>query len=216
MNRARFYRDKYFNSGYMQIGMSHIFLGVVAVGSVFQYLNMYMNFHDTFSEFKQTSQYKTEWKRLASELSSSAARAGASVKKKAALKPGQDDAVDKAVDDELRNLLVAGGSLLVPSVRRVMLVQVFTVPMWLAQLAGAQASWYYRYQVLKRPYSEEDKMMLTEKTLRRLDEGDLWGSMSQGEREEMSRKEVWVPAKFEAWQKEVEVRAGGGKRRQRF
>ena len=36
LNRARFYRDKYFNSGYMQVGMSHIFLGVVAIGSVFQ------------------------------------------------------------------------------------------------------------------------------------------------------------------------------------
>ena len=31
-------------------------------------------------------------------------------------------------------------------------------------------------------------MMLTEKTLRRLDGGDLWGSMGEGEREEVSQR----------------------------
>jgi hypothetical protein len=49
-------------------GMTHIFLGVIFLGSVFQYLNMYMNYHDNFSEFKQTSQYKTEFKRLSAEM----------------------------------------------------------------------------------------------------------------------------------------------------
>jgi hypothetical protein len=48
-------------------------------------------------------------------------------KKKGGLKPGQDDAVDKAVDDEVRKALIAGGSLAVPSVQNTMLVQVFTV-----------------------------------------------------------------------------------------
>ena len=31
------------------------------------------------------------------------------------------------------------------------------VPLWLAKLAAAQGWWYYRYQVLKQPYSAEDK-----------------------------------------------------------
>ena len=225
LNRARFYRDKYFNSGYLQIGVSHILLGVVAVVSVFQYLNKYMNYHDDFSEFKQTSQYKTEWKRLASELSGGGAAGagggngsakGMSTKKKGAMKPGQDAAVDKAVDDEIRKQLVAGGALLVPSVRHVLFVQIFTVSVRLARLAAAQAWWYYRYQLLKRPYTLADKKMLTEKTLRRLDGGELWSSMEDEEREAVSKREVWIPAKFEAWQREMEAKSGGGRRRQRF
>lgn len=59
-----------------------------------------------------------------------------------------------------------------------MLVQVFTVPLWLAGLLVAQGWWYYRYQVRKMPYSKADMKMLTEKTLRRLDGGDLWSSLA--------------------------------------
>mmetsp|Transcript_38842 Transcript_38842/g.62226 ORF Transcript_38842/g.62226 Transcript_38842/m.62226 type:complete len:195 (+) Transcript_38842:53-637(+) len=75
-NRARFFRDKYFNSGYMQVGLSHVFLGFLAVGSLFQYLNTYMNYHDNLAALKASSWYKTEWKRLAAERSSSTSKSG--------------------------------------------------------------------------------------------------------------------------------------------
>ena len=115
----------------------------------------------------------------------------------------------------VRKQLVDEGALLVPSVRRVLFVQMVTVPVWLAQLAAAQAWWYYRYQVLKKPYSAEDKKMLTEKTLRRLDGGELWSSMGEEERLAVSDREVWIPSKFEAWQREIESKNTTGRRRQR-
>lgn len=214
LNRARFYRDKYFNAGYLQIGLAHIFLGVVAVGSVFQYLNMHSNYAEDFTAFKLTSHYKTEWKRVAAELKLGGGNGNG--KKHAALKPGRDAAVDKAVDDRLRAMLVKGGSLTVPSLRRTMAVQVFTVPIWLLRALAAQLWWYWRYQVRKLPYSDADKAMLAEKTLRRLDGGELWRSMGEEERAEVRDREVWVPENFVRWQRELEARSPGGKRRQRY
>ena len=40
--------------------------------------------------------------------------------------------------------------------------------------------------------------------------------MSEVEREEVSQREVWIPANFAAWQKEMEAKSAGGRRRQRF
>mmetsp|Transcript_36170 Transcript_36170/g.89123 ORF Transcript_36170/g.89123 Transcript_36170/m.89123 type:complete len:329 (+) Transcript_36170:164-1150(+) len=222
LNRARFYRDKYFNSGYMQVGITHIFLGLVVMASMFQYMNMVANYHSNFDEFKLTSQGKTERKRIAAEMAASSGNGGGSGNGngngKAGKKPRFDAAVDKAVDAELRRLLIAGGSLLVPTVRRVALVQLFTVPFAVVKFAvpfaAKQASWYYRYSVRKQPYSPADRLMLTEKTLSRLDGGAAWEGMGDAEREAVSTRDVWVPANFQTWLRETEKAGAGGKRRQ--
>mmetsp|Transcript_8631 Transcript_8631/g.25931 ORF Transcript_8631/g.25931 Transcript_8631/m.25931 type:complete len:307 (+) Transcript_8631:110-1030(+) len=145
-----------------------VLFGIVSILTLLHYLNMSLNYKSAMRRIKDTPDYK---ERVA-----------------ALVKNGEAHNIDEAEAKIKISIVGFFGptTLRKPTWRDLLFIQ---APVGLARFLYRVVRWQVRYKLMKKEYTEEDKIMLIKKAFQ-LDETD-WEEIPESDKEEMISRKVW-------------------------
>jgi DnaJ family protein C protein 25 len=84
-----------------------------------------------------------------------------------------------------------------PKVEELLLVRMALLPVAVSKWVARHARWVWKYWVLKQPYDEEARILLSCRTLN-IQRG-LWDHQPEKLRTFILEREIWVPANYKAF-----------------
>lgn len=217
-NRMRFYQFRYSRSDWRLV-----ILGAVALLSVLTFVSQRHKYHLYLDHLRESPDFlaraedeawaAVEAAREAAKGGESgspgpAAASGARRRKgkkevEAELTPAEEalfvEVQSAALERIVREVRIVG-SHHAPSVTDLFAVQLVLLPWRLGRGLWWYAQWYVRHSLRGEPYDAEERVYLTRRQLQ-LDE-DAWELTKPEEREDVLKRELWVPANWEAFLKE--------------
>ncbi|CAK4722403.1 unnamed protein product [Aphanomyces euteiches] len=183
-----------------------IAVGFVLFLSVVQYLAQSHRHKQALAYFRQSDEVKRKAKLIQADRSRTdeGKAKRASVKDKKQRKEQERAELEEIIDDLMANLEITGGYSK-PRVANLLAVRIAVFPFTIAKYLAWQITWWYRYSVRGLPYSKEDVQYLTLKALG-ITEDYFLSEQFVEDREEVLRRELWVPENLEEYQKDLETR----------
>ncbi|KAH7640607.1 dnaj domain containing protein [Dermatophagoides farinae] len=116
-------------------------------------------------------------------------------KLKEELKQEEEACIRKVIEDKMN----IKGAYSKPSYKDILWVQLFLIPVFIAQYIYWHARWIYKFDIKKEPLGEEEKHYIMRKFMN-LSEFQ-WAQKDQYEIDEYMREELWIRENFEPWKK---------------
>ncbi|KAH9606674.1 hypothetical protein KSS87_014883 [Heliosperma pusillum] len=212
-NTARYYRAYYGH----KTDTRAVLIGLLLILSGFQYVNqwtrienrddsiidmIFINLNDSeallrasvfvaLEMVKKTPAYKNKLRALELE------RSGGVTNKKKNNKTDKKK-VDEDLSKEL-DLQINGAEK--PSVWSLLGVQFVLLPYTLCKLLLWHGGWFWRYKVMKAPYSSEDASYLTQRSLSV--PATAWENMDETRKEELIQRQLWLKPNMESYMSEM-------------
>ncbi|EEF43924.1 chaperone protein dnaJ 50 [Ricinus communis] len=186
-NTARYYRAYYGHKTDPRI----VLVGLLLILSGFQYLNQLTRYNQAVEMVKKTPAYKNRLRALELERSG-----GTTTKKKG------NRQMDKKMEEDLSKELeldIKGAQK--PAIWELIGVRFLLLPYTIGKLLLWHGRWFWRYKVKKAPYSCEDALYLTQRSLRV--PLDAWKSLDEPMKEDLVRRQLWEKSNLERYLTEM-------------
>ncbi|XP_059438673.1 chaperone protein dnaJ 50 [Corylus avellana] len=186
-NTARYYRAYYGH----KTDPRAVLVGLLLILSAFQYLNQWTRYNQAVEMVKKTPAYKNRLRALELERSG-----GTTNKKKTNRQPNKK--IEEDVGQELE-LQIKGAEK--PSIWDLVGLRFVLLPYSIGKLLLWTACWFWRYKVVKAPYSWEDASYLTQRSL-----GvpfDAWRNIDDSTKEDLVHRRLWEKSNLESYLSET-------------
>ncbi|KAI5590564.1 hypothetical protein POPTR_004G022600v4 [Populus trichocarpa] len=182
-NTARYYHAYYGH----KTDPRFVLVGLLLILSGFQYMNEMTRYNQAVAMVKKTPAYKNRLRALELERSG-----GVTNKKKS------NKQMDKKVEEDLSKELeldIKGAHK--PSIWELLGVRFIVLPYTIGKLLLWNGCWFWRYKVKQAPYSWEDAVYLTQRSLRV--PLDAWGSIDESTKEDLVQRRLWEKSNLETY-----------------
>ncbi|XP_074270034.1 chaperone protein dnaJ 50 [Silene latifolia] len=186
-NTARYYRAYYGH----KTDTRAVLIGLLLILSGFQYVNQWTRYNQAVEMVKKTPAYKNKLRALELE------RSGGVTNRKKNNKTDKKK-VDEDLSKEL-DLQINGAEK--PSVWSLLGVQFVLLPYTLCKLLLWHGGWFWRYKVIKAPYSSEDASYLTKRSLSV--PATAWENMDETRKEDLIQRQLWLKPNMESYMSEM-------------
>ncbi|CAK7350985.1 unnamed protein product [Dovyalis caffra] len=182
-NTARYYHAYYGH----KTDPRFVLVGLLLILSGFQYMNQVTRYNQAVAMVKKTPAYKNRLRAL--ELQ----RSGGVTNKKKSNKQ-----MDKKVEEDLSKELeldIKGTQK--PSIWELLGIRFIVLPYTIGKLLLWNGCWFWRYKVKRAPYSWEDAVYLTQRSLRV--PLDAWENIDGSMKEDLVQRRLWEKSNLETY-----------------
>eukprot|EP00892_Ulva_mutabilis_P002284 jgi/Ulvmu1/12056/UM083_0069.1 len=203
-NQARYYYTQYYTR-HFKFDPILVLIISLSLWSMFEYTSRLMCYKQCLESVKQTPEYKARLKKFKEEKVVEMEKQGL-IKKKLNGKRSRKDIDAIEVDEtELESQIQVHGSYRKPEFKELAIVQFWFLPFYFCKSVSWYARWFYKYNVKKEEYTEEDKAFIVRGILNISER--TWDNMEDRTRDKIWARELWIPENEQKYRDEQRMPA---------
>lgn len=170
----------------------------ISVISIIQYYSGWQRYDSAITYFSMVPKYRNKAQDIAKQeglLPDNTKRGG---KKQKLSKEETEQVIKKVIEDKMD----IKGAYAKPRISDLLWIQLVLLPYTVAKYIYWYTSWIWRHNIMKQPYSEEEKLYIIRKNLKM---GQHQFDSQEDEKiQEFLNRELWIRENFDEWFKEQE------------
>lgn len=170
----------------------------ISIISIIQYYSSWQRYDTAIKYFMSVQKYRNRALDIAKQESLLPNNKKVKGKSKGEQKEELDQVIRKIIEDKMD----IKGAYAKPKITDILWIQLVVFPYTLLKYVVWYATWIWNHSILKKPFSEEEKLYLIRKNLGM--GHDQFESIEDEKKQEYLDLELWIKENYEDWRKEEE------------
>lgn len=170
----------------------------ISVISIIQYYSSWQRYDSAIKYFMSVQKYRNRALDIAKQENLLPNNKKVKGKSKGEQKEELDQIIRKIIEDKMD----IKGAYAKPTIMDILWIQLLIFPYTLLKYIAWYIMWIWNHNILKKPFSEEEKLYLIRRNLKM--GKDQFESVEDDKKQEYLDLELWIKENFEEWKKEEE------------